>query len=134
MAVLDRGEWLGSITVTMPAGHPLRHREQQLLADLADQAGMAFRNTRLSAELSGQVELLDHRTRELAESRRRLITAGDAERSRLERAIARQVVRHLVPLPDRLRELSRSGRPVPALDPALLGPSVASLNLSLIHI
>ena len=83
----------------MPAGHPLRPREQRLLADLADQAGMAFRNARLTAELSGQVEQLGQRTRELTESRRRLITAGDAERSRLERAIAGQVIPHLAPLP-----------------------------------
>ena len=46
----------------MPAGHPLRRREQRLLADLADQAGLAFRNARLTAELSGQVEQLDQRT------------------------------------------------------------------------
>ena len=92
MPVVDRGERLGSITVEMPAGHPLRLREQRLLADLADQAGLAFRNARLTAELSGQVEQLGRRTRELTESRRRLISAGDAERSRLEQAIARQVV------------------------------------------
>ena len=42
-------------------------------------------------------------TEELDELPRRLISASDAERSRLERAIARQVVPHLQPLPDRLR-------------------------------
>jgi hypothetical protein len=77
-----------------------------LLADLADQAGMAFRDARLTAELSGQVQQLGQRTRDLTESRRRLISAGDAERSRLERAIARQVLLHLSPVPDRLVELS----------------------------
>ena len=132
MPVVDRGERLGSITVEMPAGHPLRAREQRLLADLADQAGMAFRNARLTAELSGQVEQLGHRTRELAESRRRLITAGDAERSRLERAIARQVVPHLAPLPNRLRQLSSlDHHAATALDAALLGPLVESLNAAL---
>src|SRR4051812_25526921 len=38
----DHGERLGSITVHMAAGHPLRSRDQRLLADLADQAAMAF--------------------------------------------------------------------------------------------
>src|ERR1700704_324598 len=71
MPVFDRGERLGSITVEMPAGRPLRAREHRLMADLADQAGMAFRNARLTAELSGQVEQLGHRTHELAESRPR---------------------------------------------------------------
>jgi signal transduction histidine kinase len=132
MPVVDRGERLGSITVAMPAGHPLRDREKRLLADLADQAGMAFRNARLTAELSGRVEQLGHRTRELTESRRRLITAGDAERRRLERSIARQVVLHLAPLPDRLRQLSHIERDAPAaLDAALLGPLVESANAAL---
>ncbi len=61
--MIDRGERLGSITVEMPAGLPLRARDHQLLADLADQAGLAFRNARLTAELSGQVEQLRLRNR-----------------------------------------------------------------------
>lgn len=130
--VVDRGERLGSITVAMPAGRPLRDREKRLLADLADQAGMAFRNARLTAELSSRVEQLGHRTRELTDSRQRLISAGDAERSRLERSIARQVVLHLAPLPERLRQLSDVDRDAPAtLDPALLEPLVASSNAAL---
>lgn len=130
--VVDRGERLGSITVEMPAGHPLRPRDHRLLADLADQAGMAFRNVRLTAELSGEVEHLAHRTDDLAESRLRLITAGDAERSRLELAISRQVVTHLASLPNRLRQLSHSdGRVTPAVDVELLGSLIESLNTAL---
>ena len=132
MPVIDRGERLGSITVEMPAGHPLRPRDQRLLADLADQAGMAFRSVRLTAELSGEVEQLGHRTDELAESRLRLITAGDAERSRLERAIARQVVTHLAPLPNRLRHLSNlDPHATTAVDAGQLGSLVESLNTAL---
>ena len=89
-------------------------------------------NARLTAELSAQVKQLSHHTHELAESRRRLITAGDAERSRLERAIARQVRPHLTPLPDRLRQLSDSGRQdAPVVDAALLAPLIESLNAAL---
>jgi signal transduction histidine kinase len=132
LGVVDRGERLGSITVERPAGRPLRAREHRLLADLSDQAGLAFRSARLTAELSGQVERLGRRTDELAESRRRLITAADAERSRLERAIAREVLLHLHPLPDRLRQLS-SARPAAErrVDPSSLEPLVESLNTSL---
>jgi signal transduction histidine kinase len=130
--VVDSGERLGSITVEMPAGHPLRAHEHRLMTDLADQAGMAFRNARLTAELSGQVEQLDHRTRELAESRRRLISADDAERSRLERAIARQVLLNLGPLPNRLRHLSDPGhQSTVVMDAALLGPMIETLNTAL---
>ncbi len=60
-------------------------------------------------ELSGEVERLARRTGELADSRRRLISAGDAERSRLERAIDRQVAPYLAPLPDRLDRLALAG-------------------------
>ncbi|MFJ3404696.1 GAF domain-containing sensor histidine kinase [Promicromonospora sp. NPDC090134] len=132
MPVVDRGERLGSIMVQMPAGHPLRPREQRLMADLADQAAMAFRNARLTAELSAEVEQVGVRTRELTESRRRLISADDAERSRLERTIARQVVPHLTPLPSRLRQLSSLDHNAPnTLDAAVLGELVESLNLAL---
>jgi len=132
MPVGDRGERLGSITVEMPAGHPLRPRDRLLMADLAAQAGMAFRNAQLTAELSGQVEQLGRRTFQLTESRRRLISAGDAERSRLERAIAQQVVLHLAPLPIRLRHLSDlEPHAATVLDTALLGPLVESLNTAL---
>jgi signal transduction histidine kinase len=127
--VVDRGERLGTITVEMPTGRPLRMREHRLLADLADQAGLAFRNARLAAELSGQVEQLARRTHELAESRRRLISAGDAERSRLERAIARQVILHLAALPDHLRELSDQG--AGALDAVRLQPLVDTVTIAL---
>jgi signal transduction histidine kinase len=132
VAVVDRGERLGTITVEMPAGHPLRARDHRLLADLADQAGMAFRGARLTAELAGQVTRLDLRAGELEGARRRLISAADAERSRLERAIAQRVVPHLVPLPDRLRQLSAPLPEVPpAVDAGSLGPLVDSTNAAL---
>ena len=104
--VTDREEQLGTIAVQMPAGRALRGRDTQLLLDLANQSAIAFRNARLSAELAGRVEQLRRGTEELVESRRRLITAGDAERSRLERAIARDVVPHLEPLPGALARLA----------------------------
>ncbi|WP_170175307.1 hypothetical protein [Georgenia muralis] len=130
LAVRDGGELLGLITVEMPPGRPLRRWERRLLADLADQAGIAFRNARLSAEHTAQVERLGARTHELAASRRRLISAADAERSRTERAIAQQVLIHLTPLPDRLRQLS-AHPPQGALDAAALGPLLASLTTAL---
>src|SRR5690606_20325572 len=118
--------------VEMPTGRPLRTGEHRLLADLADQAGLAFRNARLAAELSEQVEQLARRTHELAESRRRLISAGDAERRRLERAIARQVILHLTALPDHLRGLSAlNHQGAVALDAARLQPLVDTLTAAL---
>jgi signal transduction histidine kinase len=130
--VLHLAERLGSITVTMPPGHPLRRRERQLLTDLADQAGLAFRHARLTAELSSQVAQLGQRTDELGDSRRRLISAGDAERSRLEHAIAGQVVPHVLALPDQLRRLSVTGiSRTPSSDDTDLDPLLHSLSTAL---
>jgi signal transduction histidine kinase len=61
-----------------------------------------------------------------------LISAGDAERSRVERAIARQVIPHLAPLPDRLRKLSQSDPYGPtALDTTQLAPLLTSMNTAM---
>ena len=122
----DRDEVLGHIELEMAAGRSLRDRELTLLNDIADQAAIAFRNASLTAELTTRVEQLRLRTHELAESRRRLITAGDAERRRLERSIARDVVPHLEPLPEALDDLAHcrvcsSGR----LEPLVAASSAA---------
>ena len=127
--VVDHGERLGSITIEMQTGHPVRARDQRLLADLAGQAAIAFRNAQLTAELSTEVEQLSIHTSELDQSRARLISAGDAERSRVERAIARQVIPHLAPLPERLRQLSQPNPGGPAaLGTTQIAPLLASTN------
>ena len=128
---MDRGERLGRIDVVMPPGHALRPLEKRLLTDLAEQAALAFRSARLAAELSGEVERLARRTDDLAESRRRLISAGDAERSRLERAIERQVAPHLARLPGQLHELSVAGNPTTTGDAGELAGILLSLNTAL---
>ena len=128
--VVDRGELLGSLQVEMPAGRELRPHDLRLLQDLAGQSAIAFSNARLSAELAHQVSRLDQRTHELLESRRRLVTAGDAERRRLERSIAREVVPHLDPLPARLAELSAPDR-TDALHPRDVQPLVAGSTAAL---
>jgi hypothetical protein len=130
--VVDGGERLGGIAVTMLPGQALRPLERRLLTHLAEQAAIAFRSARLAAELSGEVQRLARRTDDLAESRRRLISAGDAERSRLERAIDRQVAPHLAPLPRRLRQLSAAGRvDTSAGDAAVLATLLVSVNAAL---
>jgi len=93
---------------------------------------MAFRNAQLTAELSAEVKQLSLHTHELDQSRARLINAADAERSRVERAIARQVIRHLAPLPDRLRQLSQSDPDGPdVLDTTQLEPLLTGMNTAM---
>lgn len=123
-AVTHQGEVLGAVEVAMPPGRTLRTWEHLLVQDLADQAATAFSGARLTAELAQRVRQLDTSTLELAASRRRLISAGDAERSRLEQSIARQVLPHLQPLPARLEHLARD--PSDTLDGAHLTPLITS--------
>lgn len=73
LPVLDMGEQVGSIEVTVPPGRALRAFERQLLEDVAAQAGVAFRNALLEAELSARVEQGELQSAELAASRRRLL-------------------------------------------------------------
>ncbi|HLZ26570.1 MAG TPA: sensor histidine kinase [Chloroflexota bacterium] len=70
--------------------------EERLLADVAAQAGLLVRNLRLTADLEARVE-------ELAESRRRIVAAQDAERRRLERDIHDGVQQQVVALMAKLR-------------------------------
>src|SRR4051794_35524285 len=107
--ITDHDEVLGSLRVEMTPGRAVRSRDTALLTDLAAQSAVAFRNARLSAELSYRVAELDEQSRTLVESRQRLITAGDAERSRLERAVTREVAPHLADLPDELDRLADGG-------------------------
>ena len=96
--VADQAGDLGAISVAPPPGMTLRAQELRLLRDIADQAAVAFRNLGLEIELAAHVVLLDEQTDELAASRRRLISAGDAERRRLESAISREVLPTLTDL------------------------------------
>ncbi|WUJ70257.1 hypothetical protein OG809_34820 [Kribbella soli] len=127
--VRHSGETLGSIGVTMPKGRRLRPADEQLLRDLADQTALAFRNAAMESELAAHVAALDATTGALAESRRRLVAADDATRQRLESAMARDVLSHLAPIPERLSTLHVAGSGVAAA--AELDRLVTSANTAL---
>jgi len=73
----------------MHANDPMNPRKEQLIRDLASQAGLVLRNVRLIEELKA--------------SRRRLVAAQDEERRRLERNIHDGAQQQLVALSVRLR-------------------------------
>jgi signal transduction histidine kinase len=130
--IVHGGRHLGAVTVAMAPGHPLRAREHQLIADLAHQAALVFRNAHLAAELSDQVEQLRRHTDDLAQSRRRLINASDAEHRRLEQAIAGHVLPHLATLPDRLQLLSaRAKSTTEPVGPEDVTPLIESVTAAL---
>ena len=108
------GHTLGRIEVALPQGRDLRKADQRLLEAMADQAAVAFRNAAMGTQLAAHVAELDRTTQELARSRSRIIEADDAARRMLEAAISRDVMPHLVGLPEEVR---RSGAAVSAGDP-----------------
>jgi signal transduction histidine kinase len=63
---------------------------------------MAFRNTVLASQLAARVDELDRTTRQLAESRVRLVEADDAARRGLEAAIGRDLLPLVADLPARI--------------------------------
>ena len=87
--IRDRGELLGALSVTMPPNDPMTPAKEKLVRDLASQAGLALRNVRLVEELKA--------------SQRRLVTAQDLERRRLERNIHDGAQQQLVALSVKLR-------------------------------
>jgi signal transduction histidine kinase len=82
--VRHQGEMLGAIGVHKPPSDPLTPADEKLVDDLAAQAGLVLRNVRLIEDLRA--------------SRRRLVTAQDQERRRLERNIHDGAQQQLVAL------------------------------------
>jgi hypothetical protein len=94
---------LGRIQVDLLETQPLRPADERLLTALADQAAVAFRNTSLETQLQDHVVELERTTRELGESRARILEADVVARRELEEAISREVLPRLSALPDQLR-------------------------------
>jgi signal transduction histidine kinase len=103
LAVRHDGELLGVLRLEEPDGRPLTSIEERLFAGLAAQAGLVLRGVRLRADLAHRLVELSDRAAELRRSRRRLISAHDDERTRLERDIHDGAQQHLVALTVNLR-------------------------------
>jgi signal transduction histidine kinase len=82
--VSEAGELLGALSVAMPANDPMTPAKERLVRDLASQAGLVLRNVSLVEELRA--------------AHRRLVTAQDQERRRLERNIHDGAQQQLVAL------------------------------------
>jgi signal transduction histidine kinase len=87
--VVHQGELLGAISIKMPKGEPLRPGGEQLVADVASQAGLVLSN-------AGLIE-------DLRASRQRLVAAQDEERRRIERNIHDGAQQDLVAMAIKLR-------------------------------
>jgi len=76
--VRHQGEVLGALSVSKRPGEQLTPAEDKLIGDLAAQVGLILRNV-------GLTEQLTERLAELRASRRRIVTAQDDQRRRIER-------------------------------------------------
>jgi signal transduction histidine kinase len=108
--VVERGERLGALSVSMPPTEPLNASGDRLIKDLASQAGLVLRNVRLIEELRS--------------SRRRLVAAQDEERRKLERNLHDGAQQQLIALAIQLK-LARS---VLDRDPAKAGDMIDTLH------
>ncbi|HJY31403.1 MAG TPA: GAF domain-containing sensor histidine kinase [Actinomycetota bacterium] len=87
--VVDRGEELGALAVSMPPSDPMNPSKEGLIRDLAAQAGLVLRNVKLIEELRA--------------SRQRLVAAQDEERRKIERNLHDGAQQQLVALTVQLK-------------------------------
>jgi signal transduction histidine kinase len=109
VVALERGdERVGRIECGEPEARPYTARDRELLVTLARQATSAIANVRLTAQL--------------AQSRARIVAAGDAERRRIERDIHDGVQQQVVALLASIRlARNRAGRGEVPADEVLAG-------------
>ena len=87
--VRHQGEVLGALSVAKRPGEQLTPAEDKLVSDLAAQVGLVLRNV-------GLTEQLGNRLADLQASRRRIVTAQDDQRRRIERDLRDGAQRQLL--------------------------------------
>lgn len=102
--VLHGGQSVGEIVVVKSLGDRVSQAEERLLDAMAAQAGLAIEGLRLHARLQAQLEEISIQNLQLAASRRRIATARDAERRRIEIEIRHRVERRLTDITQTLRQ------------------------------
>ena len=116
--VRHQGHVLGALAVSMPVSDPIDPTREQLVQDLAAQAGLVLRNERLTQQL--RTRLAD-----LQAAQKRLVAAQDGERRRLERNIHDGAQQQLVALQVRQRLVEQ----LIERDPAKAKEMVAALQV-----
>ena len=123
--VRDQDELLGVLTIAKPRGERVTEVDEDLLRRLSAASGVLLRNLRLDAELAQRLE-------EIEASRRRLLTAQDDARRRIEADLGGGSRAYLIALQDRVCVLARDGddqqTPKTAM---LLGQLVAATETAL---
>ena len=77
--------------------------DDRVITDLARQVALALHNVQLDSALQASLDALQQTNEELEQSRLRIVSAGDAERRRLERNLHDGAQQHLVAMAVKLR-------------------------------
>ena len=85
------GDVLGALAVRKPPNDPISPADEKLISGLASQAGLVLRNVRLTEELKLRLD-------DLKAAQKRLVSAQDEERRKLERNIHDGAQQQLVAL------------------------------------
>jgi signal transduction histidine kinase len=97
--ITHAGELLGFIIVERPAdAERFAEDDENVLAELARQVGLALHNLQLDSALQESLRELQRRAEELRASRARVVAAADAERRKIERNLHDGAQQHLVAL------------------------------------
>src|SRR4051794_668133 len=118
--IANAGRLLGMIVVELAAGASFDAADDRLLADLARGLGLTLRNVQLDSALQASIDELRRHADELRESRARVVSAGDAERRRIERDLHDGAQQHLLGLVVNLRLARELAEHEPAESIALL--------------
>ena len=97
--VTNSGELLGVIVVRrVPGDTAFQEDDDQALAELARQVGLALHNLKLDSALQDSLDEVQRQADELRRSRARIVEATDLERRRIERDLHDGAQQHLVAL------------------------------------
>ncbi|MEO6653279.1 MAG: histidine kinase [Ilumatobacteraceae bacterium] len=102
--IAHAGELLGLIVLERrPDTDPLSDEDDRVVVELARQVALALHNVQLDSALQQSLDDLQRTNEDLRESRLRIVSAGDAERRRLERDLHDGAQQHLVAMAVKLR-------------------------------
>ena len=96
ITLTHQGEPVGELAIAKRPGDPLRAADNRLLEAVGSQVAIALHSVRLAEKLRVRLDDLQRSTVQLDASRRRIVSAQDAERSRLQRDIHERVEAPLV--------------------------------------
>jgi len=97
------GDLLGLVLVERAGDRDFTGQEEDVLAELGRQMGLALHNTQLDLALQDTLDEVRRQAGEIQASRRRLVQAADGERRRIERDLHDGAQQHLVALSVSLR-------------------------------